>query len=77
MGRGVPCNFRNKPHALHSTAPDSSRRHSGVVEVVQFWQTGWALPLARVAIVFSISELRSFLNGEVSYLEFRVVRAPR
>jgi hypothetical protein len=40
MGRGRPCSLRNRPQALHSTAPDSSRRQSGVVLVVQFWQTG-------------------------------------
>lgn len=40
IGRGRPCSFKNKPQALQSTAPDSSRRHSGVVLVVQFWQTG-------------------------------------
>jgi hypothetical protein len=41
IGRGRPCSFKNSPQALHSTAPDSSRRQSGVVLVVQFWQTGW------------------------------------
>lgn len=40
IGRGRPCSFRNRPQALQSTAPVSSRRHSGVVLVVQFWQTG-------------------------------------
>lgn len=40
MGRGVPCNLRKSPHALHNTEPLSSRRQRGVVEVVQFWQTG-------------------------------------
>ncbi len=40
MGRGRPWSLRNRPQALHSTEPDSSRRHSGVVEVWQFWQTG-------------------------------------
>lgn len=25
---------------MQSTEPDSSRRHSGVVDVSQFWQTG-------------------------------------
>lgn len=33
IGRGLPCNLRNKPQALQSTEPCSSRRHSGVVEV--------------------------------------------
>ena len=41
IGRGRPCSFKNNPQALHSTAPDSSRRQSGVVLVVQFWQTGY------------------------------------
>jgi len=40
MGRARPCSLRNRPHALQSTEPDSSRRHSGVVDVSQFWQTG-------------------------------------
>ena len=44
IGRGVPCNFRKSPQALQSTDPISSRRHSGVVEVVQFWHTGWRFP---------------------------------
>ena len=42
IGRGRPWSFRNSPQALQSTDPASSRRHSGVVEVVQFWQTGCA-----------------------------------
>jgi len=41
MGRGRPCSLRKRPQALHRTAPVSSRRQSGVVLVVQFWQTGW------------------------------------
>lgn len=40
MGRGRPCSFRKRPQALQRTAPVSSRRQSGVVLVVQFWQTG-------------------------------------
>lgn len=43
MGRGRPCSLRKRPHALHSTEPSSSRRQSGVVEVVQFWQVGGEL----------------------------------
>lgn len=39
IGRGRPCNLRNRPQALHRTEPISSRRHSGVVLVPQFWQT--------------------------------------
>lgn len=40
IGRGLPCSLRNKPQALQSTEPCSSRRHSGVVLVEQFWHTG-------------------------------------
>lgn len=40
MGLERPCSFRNSPQALHRTVPLSSRRHKGVVEVLQFWQTG-------------------------------------
>ena len=40
MGRGRPCSLRNKPQALHKTAPISSRRHRGVVEVWQFIHVG-------------------------------------
>ena len=36
IGRGLPCSFRKSPQALQSTDPISSRRQSGVVEVVQF-----------------------------------------
>lgn len=43
MGRGRPCSFRKSPQALQRTEPDSSRRQSGVVLVVQFWQTGYVL----------------------------------
>lgn len=40
MGLGLPCSFKNKPHALHKTWPVSSLRHSGVVCVLQLRQTG-------------------------------------
>lgn len=40
MGRGRPCNLRNNPHALQSTCPVSSRRHNGVVCVLQLRHTG-------------------------------------
>lgn len=36
--------MRKSPHALQRTEPASSRRHSGVVEVVQFWQIGGVVP---------------------------------
>lgn len=39
-GRGRLWSFRKRPQALQRTAPASSRRQRGVVEVVQFWQTG-------------------------------------
>jgi len=41
MGRGRPCSLRKRPQALQRTEPFSSRRQRGVVEVEQFWQTGW------------------------------------
>lgn len=44
IGRDLPCSFRNSPQALQSTEPISSRRHRGVVEVVQFWHTGCNRP---------------------------------
>lgn len=44
MGRGRPWSFRNSPHALQRTDPASSRRQSGVVDVVQFWQIGGVDP---------------------------------
>lgn len=40
IGRGRPCSLRNRPQALHSTEPTSSRLHRGVVEVPQFPQIG-------------------------------------
>ena len=40
IGLGRPCSFRNRPQALHSTEPTSSRLHRGVVEVPQFPQIG-------------------------------------
>jgi len=43
MGRGRPCSFKKRPQALQRTAPDSSRRQRGVVEVAQFWQDGCRL----------------------------------
>lgn len=49
IGRGLPCSFKNRPHALQSTAPFSSLRQRGVVEVRQFLQTGGLL----VCCVFS------------------------
>ena len=34
-GRTTPCNFKNKPHALHRGCPSGLRRHKGVVWVKQ------------------------------------------
>lgn len=48
IGRGRPCNLRNKPQALQRTEPNSSRRHNGVVEVAQFWQVGCVDPLVAI-----------------------------
>lgn len=53
IGRGRPCSFKKSPHALQRTEPNSSRRHNGVVDVPQFWQTGCVDPL--VAIMMSAS----------------------
>lgn len=36
IGRGRPWSLRKRPQALQRTEPISSRRHKGVVEVVQF-----------------------------------------
>lgn len=41
--------MRKRPQALHRTEPISSRRQSGVVEVVQFWHTGCTFPFSRSA----------------------------
>lgn len=41
-GRITPCNFKNKPHALHSGLPWGSRRHNGVLVVLQFLHVGGA-----------------------------------
>jgi hypothetical protein len=54
IGRARPCNLRNKPQALQRTAPYSSRRHNGVVEVLQLWQVGCVDPL--VAIMMPVIE---------------------
>lgn len=54
IGRGRPCSLRNKPQALQRTAPYSSRRHRGVVEVLQFWQVGCEA-LEAIFILWSLS----------------------
>lgn len=50
MGRGRPWSLRKRPQALQRTEPDSSRRQRGVVEVVQFWQTGYVTQSIHVSI---------------------------
>lgn len=47
IGRGRPCSFKNNPHALQSTEPNSSRRHNGVVLVPQFWHCGFTIRSVR------------------------------
>ena len=37
-GRTTPCNFKNKPQALHKGCPSGFLRHNGVVWVKQFVQ---------------------------------------
>lgn len=37
-GRVVPCNFKNKPQALHKVLPSVSFRHKGVFSVLQLKQ---------------------------------------
>lgn len=56
MGRGRPCNLRKSPHALHRTEPNSSRRQSGVVDVVQFWQTGCEDVLVAIILPVALGE---------------------
>ncbi len=51
MGRGRPWSLRKRPQALQRTAPVSSRRHSGVVWVVQFWQVGCVAARSWLAMV--------------------------
>lgn len=38
-GRTTPCSLRNRPHALHSGWPSGSRRHRGVLVVLQLEHT--------------------------------------
>lgn len=58
MGRGRPCSLRKRPQALQRTWPDSSRRHSGVVEVPQFWQVGCVVSRSWLAMVAITGKLR-------------------
>ena len=54
IGRGLPWSFRKRPQALQRTEPISSRRQSGVVEVVQFWQVGCVVSRSLAAMVAMI-----------------------
>jgi hypothetical protein len=68
IGRGRPWSLRNKPQALQSTAPVSSRRHNGVVDVVQFWHTGCGASrplLAMVAILTCAEEQEMAGDGRL------------
>lgn len=75
MGRGRPCSLRNKPQALQSTAPDSSRRQRGVVEVWQFWQVGccvcWSLLAAIEAMLCALYERCSLWSCTLKIKEIR------
>jgi hypothetical protein len=51
IGLGRPWSLRKRPQALQSTEPISSRRQSGVVEVVQFWHVGCEVSRSLAAIV--------------------------
>lgn len=69
MGRGRPCSFKKRPQALHSTEPDSSRRQSGVVLVVQFWHTGWQRSAPRWTCIIDCDKVISqttFGRGHVA-----------
>jgi hypothetical protein len=57
IGRGLPWSLRNRPQALQSTEPISSRRQRGVVEVVQFWHVGCAVSRSLAAIVAMVMML--------------------
>jgi hypothetical protein len=50
MGRGRPCSLRKRPQALHRTEPNSSRLHSGVVDVLQFWHVGCECVLVAIMV---------------------------
>jgi hypothetical protein len=50
MGLGRPCSLRKRPQALHRTEPNSSRLHSGVVDVLQFWHVGCECVLVAIMV---------------------------
>lgn len=60
IGRGRPWSLRNRPQALQSTEPISSRRQRGVVDVVQFWQVGCVVSRSLAAIVAMMVMLGRF-----------------
>lgn len=65
IGRARPCSLRKRPQALQRTDPISSRRHSGVVEVEQFWQVGCEVSRSLLAMVAMI------MKRERGYREIR------
>jgi hypothetical protein len=69
IGRGLPWSLRNRPQALQSTEPISSRRQRGVVEVVQFWHVGCVVSRSLAAIVAMVMVLgknwRFAIAGEI------------
>ena len=66
IGRARPCSFRKRPQALQRTEPISSRRQSGVVEVVQFWQVGCEESVdAIVALIVAVYRDRGVENSAI------------
>lgn len=57
MGLGRPCNLRKRPQALHNTSPVSSRRHKGVVCVLQFLHTGLEILVLLVVVPLLVYEV--------------------
>ena len=73
IGRGRPCSLRNKPHALQSTEPASSRRQRGVVLVEQFWHTGcnvFVVLLATATMLWTKRRLKLIINCDQIDKEF-------
>lgn len=77
IGRGRLWSLRNKPHALQSTEPNSSRLQRGVVEVLQLWQVGCEVSrlwLAGVAIMIECrlskreKDLRKFGGAQGAFM---------
>lgn len=84
IGRGLPWSLRNRPQALQSTEPISSRRQRGVVEVVQFWHVGgellWPPPVVAegedVEKPIGLGTLNALNCGEL-FVDARDARAER